>query len=322
MKLIESDELLSKYAFSDSIKTQIKNICRYNNYSGVIALLISIAIIIFAIYLSEVNTYWYPLTILLIGSRQRALATLLHEAAHRTLAKNKTLNSILGTYFSGYLIFQTFDSYQKSHVVNHHGKLGSVKSDPDYKYYIKSGIFENSSKYKFIYKFLVKPLLCLNVHKTVRYLLVNRLIGTEHKGELYKLIITVALFALLGSYMIGWKFMLVYWLIPYFTVFQIITWFIELAEHYPLVKYAKYDLDATRNRFSHPLEAFFTSMHGENFHLIHHLFPGVPFWKMKQAHEILLQDTEYASRNASFGGILFSGNYVKSHWQKIISTLV
>jgi fatty acid desaturase len=126
-------------------------------------------------------------------------------------------------------------------------------------------------------------------------------------------------FAAIGITLVGWKFILIYWLVPYLTAFQVITWFIELAEHYPLVKNAQYDLYATRNRFSHPIEAFFTSMHGENFHLIHHLFPGVPFWKMKKAHEILLNDNEYARINASFGGIFLSGNYVMSKWHRLIT---
>jgi fatty acid desaturase len=93
------------------------------------------------------------------------------------------------------------------------------------------------------------------------------------------MVITLIVFNSVGSYFVGWYFFFMYWAIPYLTTFQIITWFIELSEHYPLVCTAKTDLYATRNRFSHPVEAFFTSVHGENFHLIHHLFPGIPFWK-------------------------------------------
>jgi fatty acid desaturase len=142
--------------------------------------------------------------------------------------------------------------------------------------------------------------------------------GNENRREFFHMASTIIFFSIVGSLLVGWKFFFAYWLIPYLTAFQMITWFIELSEHYPLVKDADIDLYATRNRLSYPLEAFFTSMDGENFHLIHHLFPGVPFWKMKMAHEILLQDFEYARINASFGGIFFSGNYVKSKWHKII----
>lgn len=108
-------------------------------------------------------------------------------------------------------------------------------------------------------------------------------------------------------------------LIPYLTAFQIVTWFIELAEHFPMVRHAPDDLHATRNRFSHPVEAFFTSVHGEHFHLIHHLFPGIPFHRLAQAHRILLEDPAYAEVNASFGGIFLSANGVPSMWRRIVS---
>jgi fatty acid desaturase len=154
---------------------------------------------------------------------------------------------------------------------------------------------------------------------TVSYLLINRLVQPDNKSELFRMFFSLTIFVLLGSWWVGWKFFAIYWLVPYLTTFQIITWFIELAEHYPLIKNAKNDLSATRNRFSHPIEAFLTSMHGENFHLIHHLFPGVPFWNLKEAHDILLGDPEYARINASFGGIFLSGNYVKLKWNRLIS---
>ncbi|MGV8891749.1 MAG: guanitoxin biosynthesis L-arginine gamma (S) hydroxylase [Burkholderiaceae bacterium] len=313
-----SNNILGKYKFDEKIKEKIRKLCSYNDCSGVIALLADYAIIAFAIYFSEINLFWYPLTILLIGSRQRALATILHESAHKTLSKNRKLNRILGTYLSGYQIFQTFDAYSRSHVINHHVKLGDTELDPDFKHYKESGIFKEKNRSTFIGKYLFKPILCLNIYKTVRYLLINRLLNTENKSEFIRMLFSIVFFSALGTAIVGWKFYLIYWLIPYLTTFQIITWFIELAEHYPLVQHAQYDLYATRNRFSHFIESLFTSIHGENFHLIHHLFPGVPFWKMEKAHEILLNDPEYARINASFGGIFLSGNYVKSMWHKII----
>ncbi|WP_431834907.1 fatty acid desaturase [Gallibacterium anatis] len=82
---------------------------------------------------------------MLIGSRQRALATILHEASHGSLTKNKNLSKILGTYFSGYLIFQSWSSYKQSHIKNHHLKLGS-DLDPDYTFYCKMGVFEKYNK--------------------------------------------------------------------------------------------------------------------------------------------------------------------------------
>jgi fatty acid desaturase len=318
MNTFNFKEVSENHKFDNSIKNQIKELCQYNNFNGVMAVSSDYFFIAFAIYLTQVSFWLYPLSVLIIGSRQRALATVLHEAAHKTLAKNRLLNRILGTYFSGYLIFQTWDAYLRSHVFNHHTKLGSPEFDPDLKHYIESGVFERRSKNGFLMRYLVSPFFCANVFSTVRYLLVNRLALRSNGSELVPMLLTFVAFATVGSYLVGWEFILMYWLVPYLTTFQIITWFIELAEHYPLIRGAKDDLHATRNRFSHPIEAFFTAMHAENFHLTHHLFPGVPFWKLKRAHRILLEDPAYAKINAGFGGIFFSGNYACSKWEKLV----
>lgn len=315
-------EVTEKHNFDGAIKKNIKSLCEFNNYSGVLALLTDYLFIGLAIYISQVSLWFYPVAVLIIGSRQRALATILHEAAHRTLAKNRKLNQVLGTYFSGYLIFQTWDAYSRSHVINHHTRLGSPEFDPDLRHYIESGVFDPQTKKQFFFDHLLSPLLCVRIFSTVRYLLRNRLLNSTHKGEFARMMLVLAIFIGFGSFLVGWEFFFLYWLIPYLTTFQIITWFIELAEHYPLVRDAKNDLHATRNRFSHPIEAFFTAMHSENFHLIHHLFPGVPFWNLKKAHQVLLADPEYARINAGFGGIFLSGNYVESKWEKLATAKV
>lgn len=103
--------------------------------------------------LSEYSYWFLPLTILIIGSRQRALATILHEAAHFALTKNKKIGRVLGIYCSGYLVFQSWDSYAQSHVKNHHPKLGT-DLDPDYEYYKSSGVFASYSKRQFFGNFL------------------------------------------------------------------------------------------------------------------------------------------------------------------------
>ena len=67
-------------------------------------------------------------------------------------------------------------------------------------------------------------------------------------------------------------------------------------------------LHSTRNRFSHPIEAALFSMHNENFHLVHHLRPDIPFWNVARAHRVMMRCPAYAQVNARFGGIFVSSN--------------
>lgn len=308
-----------KHRFSKDVKLQIKKLYVYDNYHGIFALLINLFWIVFAVFLTKISFWLFPFSLLIIGSRQRALATILHEAGHGALFKSKRLEKVLGTWFSGYLIFQGWVSYRKSHNSLHHHKLGNFDYDPDFIFYKKSGLFDGKSKYEFIFLFFLKPLFFLNVFSSVRYLFVNRLAKGLGARELISIIISQLVVATIFMWFDGVGGYFLYWLLPYFTVFQALTWFIEFSEHYPMIENANIDLEASRNRFSHPVEQFFTGMHGENFHLIHHLFPAIPFWNLKKAHLILLQDDAYALVNAKFGGIFFSSNFVPSIWEKIFT---
>ena len=64
----------------------------------------------------------------------------------------------------------------------------------------------------------------------------------------------------------------------------------------------------SRNRNSHWLERALTGIHGESYHLAHHLWARVPFWKMRELNDILRQDDEYRAHDDRCGGILLSSN--------------
>lgn len=163
--------------FNDDLIEELNQLSDLNNYRGIIAVasdwIVIFAIIVLSLYFD--NVLLYILAVVIIGTRQRALATILHESAHRVLAKNTKINDVLGKYFSGYFIFQTFQKYAKSHVILHHNYLGKKNKDPDYDYYIESNLFEEATKRRFVKKHLILPLFFSKTPSFVNYLLKNRL---------------------------------------------------------------------------------------------------------------------------------------------------
>lgn len=309
-----------QYKFSLEIKSQLKELTKLDNWHGLLALLQDSTLILASIMItSHVTWFFYPIALLVIGSRQRALTTLLHDSAHGVLAKNKLLNSFLGTFGSGYLIFQQMIPYKKSHCYEHHSHLGNPEVDPDFKFYLEEGLYCEQSAKEFLVKHIIKPIMLFKVPQYIFYLINNRLFG---KGcDLYETIIMLTyLFTIVSaSICLGfWDKLILFWLVPYITVFQVLGYFIEVSEHYPLVGKNTVDLYMTRNRFSPWYEAFFTSIHGENFHLVHHLMPSLPFWNLAQAHKILLVDPNYFRHNSLTGGIFFPSNGFSS----IVSTFI
>lgn len=310
-----SAEILTRHKFSSDILKELQKTYTLNNWRGIGACVQDHAIIFLSAYLAESYPWLLPFAIIVIGCRQRALATLLHEAAHLCLAKNRLLNRILGSFLSGYLIFQSWFSYKKSHVLSHHHFLGNSHFDPDYAYYIESGVYQKRSRSEFLVQYLWKPLLLLKTFSTLKYLVTNRLTKDIKGIEFFYIAVSVSIYCFIGAQIAGWKFFLLYWLLPYVTVFQIVSWFIELSEHYPLVGKVSTDIHASRNRFGNWLERFLTGAHGESYHLVHHLFPRLPYWNMKRAHQILLQDDTYRKINSTFGGIFTSANKNAPLWR-------
>src|SRR5947209_8041039 len=81
---------------SPEVRRKLRPLNKLDNYHGVLGLLQDFAVIAVSVYLCVGMTWWfYPISAILIGSTQRAFASLLHESAHKILAKNPTLNLLL-----------------------------------------------------------------------------------------------------------------------------------------------------------------------------------------------------------------------------------
>ena len=213
----------------------------------------------------------------------------------------------MGTFLSGYLIFQTMGSYRKSHVHGHHTHFSDPEKDPDYHYAIGEGLYEKNSVAAFRKKFIFSPLLLTKVPSYLKALLISRLFVKKDQYELLAMLSLWSVIIASSVYVGITEYLVLFWLVPYLTTFQIIGWFIEMSEHYPLMKNDT-NLYMSRNRHSHPIEHFFTGMHNENYHLIHHLFPTLPFWNLPKAHQLLMTDQGYADYDKECSGIIWSNN--------------
>jgi fatty acid desaturase len=110
----------TKYRFSESIRKQLLPLTKLDNWHGLIAVFYDYFVISLAIALFYFQPWCYAISVILIGSRQRALGALSHEAVHRRVAKFPKLNYFIGTFLTGYLIIQEHHTYQDTHIRKHH----------------------------------------------------------------------------------------------------------------------------------------------------------------------------------------------------------
>ncbi|MCW2898172.1 MAG: Fatty acid desaturase [Streptosporangiaceae bacterium] len=286
---------LERHRFSPDIVAELRLLHRLDNWHGPLALISDWAVVIGVVVSAEMidSFVFYVLVALpVIATRQRALATLLHEAAHGTLAHNRRLGRILGTYPSGYLILQSFTAYRRSHIRDHHGHFGDPRTDPDLRAHLRAGLYRPRSRRRFALRFLLAPLAGAQAPAVLRELLLRRLLGDARSAGVlaYAGVITIGISTLGGT-----RLVLAYWLVPLLLVFPLVNWYIELLEHFPLMAGELLDLRMTRHRAVGPVSRHFLGIHNEGYHLDHHLSPGIPFWNLPAAQAIRLNDALYAN---------------------------
>jgi len=295
--------LIEHHHFREDVLRELPGLRRLDNWHGPMALITDwLVIITTAFFLEHFSGWiWWMLYLVvavpLIGTRQRALATLLHEAAHRVLARNARWNWFLGTLPSGYLVLWSFRRYQRSHVAEHHGHFGDPRLDPDLRAHIRAGTYDCRTGREFALRFMLAPLLGLRQFSVIRELFTSRLLGgrpRERAEALACVGYVCALFALCFRIGLGPK-ALTYWLVPLLTSFPLWNWYIEMLEHFPLFATDDVDVRVTRHRAVGSLGRHFIGIHNEGYHLDHHLSPGIPFWNLPKAHRVRLRDPLFAS---------------------------
>lgn len=301
---------------SPEVRRKLRALCELDDYHAAFGLLVDYAVIALSVYLCVGVSYWfYPLSLVLIGSTQRALVNILHESSHKVLARNPTLNLVLGTVFSGHLVFHMYNPYRSSHIGFHHRYLGDPEKDPDFSFHRECGIYElSASNRTFFLRNILFAMLGLRTFDYVRYVVEDRLLFRQ---ENIAVSMPISLRAERWLFFCVWAAILVplafagllaqfvlFWLVPLFTTAIVIGWLSELAEHYPLPESENRQILMTRNRHGWAIERFLLGRHNDNYHLVHHLNTGVPFWNMRRAHRVLLEDEAYARWDGLWAGIL------------------
>ncbi|MCM3598070.1 fatty acid desaturase family protein [Metabacillus idriensis] len=284
---------LVKYQFSKEIRAEIRKLQKKNNWYNIFAIaldwfMISLVVTLYYIFPS---IWVYLVSIFIIGSRMRGLDIMMHESSHNMLFKNKKLNKWITCIFAAYPIMISYQAYCKGHMT-HHKYLWS-EDDPDLIRYRIFGLDKpEQSKVKFFIFHFLKPLLLIHVP---RYILGMIKVSMYSKDEsrfdryarnIYWLLI------ISSSVIFGfWDVLLLFWVIPFLTSFQILKYWAEMAEHAGLEN--EHEIFASRNSFGNWFERFLLHPHHNSYHLVHHLFPAVPHYNIKKAHLILMEDQEY-----------------------------
>lgn len=284
------------------------------------------ALIAAAIGVSIVAQSWllYALALVVIGSRQHALFILVHEGVHKHLARSKRLNDFLGNWLAAFPLLFDLQAYRTNH--HRHHEHTNSEQDPDW--IRKRGRAEwqfpmpKSKIALFIpyFIFIRGPLEWAQI--------VWAFSGLGRKSTFQnslerKLLIQKLVFYTLTASALTWTSLwgqaLAYWFTPLFFVFPFLQRVRSVAEHFGLDWST--ELRSSRDVPCGILEACLFGPHFVNYHLMHHLYPAVPAYRLKALYKHLHQDSQFSAEAHSNPSYWFGPNSVLHDITSPVSTV-
>jgi fatty acid desaturase len=223
------------------------------------------------------------------------MAVVMHEAAHRTLFKNRKLNDWAGNWLAAYPIWADLVPYRAYHLA-HHAKTGTAE-DPDLGLAAPFPITKSSFKRK-VWRDLsgqtgwkqAKAVFLRDVGWTKkpnqRNFGFNR--GEQPDVGWHKLIpVAITNLVLLGILTLsGYPVLYLLWLASWLTTYRLVSRIRSIAEH-GMVPDNLDPLRNTRTTLAGWWERLLLAPNRVNFHLEHHLLMTVPHHNLPRLHHML-----------------------------------
>ena len=239
--------------------------------------------------------YWHPMLYLFavafIGSRQHALLVLMHDGVHYRLLRNRRLNDWISEVVLAWPHLVTARQYRKNHFGHH--KYLNTPQDPDLirRKGDPAWVFPQATAE--LARTMFRDATGLNA------LAMLKLAAAVAKADSVPTWFAAARYGFYGTvlavtiYLHVFTAFLLFWIVPMFTWLVLIMRLRSIAEHHAIDgPQSEYGL--TRTTQANLLERVFVAPKNVNYHIEHHFFPSVPFYRLPDLHEILMSKPGYS----------------------------
>ena len=243
---------------------------------------------------------------LLAAASLHGISLFTHEAVHGTLSPSRWLNAVGGA-LCALPVLQNFSAYRVLHL-RHHDHLGE-EGDPDH--------YPNYTRWSWLVFLMNWGRLLVGYPA---YITAIPVLGFR-EGNLRQRWSVALEVALAGLFLFGlsrlpWLVFLNAWLIPMLFINTFVN-IRGMSQHTLLEEFHGDDVRGTRTILTNRVVTFF--MCNENYHLEHHLYPGVPWYNLPRIHQLLR--AELTVRGAPFIPSYFAfvrefvaGSFRRSPW--------
>ena len=280
-------------------KADIRSLSALNPFISIAAIVSEWVIIStsIAIYCFFPNPLVYILVWALIGTRMYALYSLLHDGMHYLLFPDRKVNDWLCRLFLAWPLFISLTKIRKAHLAHH--QYLKTDQDPEAAH-LKYTEFQFPKPASELIFTFTADLTGINF---ARYFLLRlrrvfifrkkedtkAAIGKHTLTTFIKILYYTVVFSMI-IYMAWIIPFLIYWLIPYVTVFQVLNRLRLSTEHFHIPEDKAFQ---TRTVRLNMIEQFIFSPHNLGFHAEHHIYPSVPFYRLGKLHKNLMTNTHY-----------------------------
>lgn len=208
-----------------------------------------------------------PLAVLVNAAAAYSQFTVVHDAAHRSASRWGPLNEALG-YGAAFVLFGPFEAFRRNHL-HHHAHTNDPAEDPDF-WVAGATLWGTAWR-------------CFTLHEMHYWNYFTRLARRDgvYARTWSTLVVMAAVLAWGASAGRGWS-LLLYWMLPAQLAGTALAFLFDYWPHRP--HRARGRLKDTAVIAPRWLDPPFLS---QNIHLLHHLFPTVPWYLYRRAFTAL-----------------------------------
>ncbi len=295
-------------------KEELRNFSSRKPFFALLHIAMEWSLIVLAAYLTNLyfNVFFYILCVVWIGARQHALGVIMHDAAHGNLFASRKLNYVISDLFLAWPLLVATQTYWQGHSVHHRHTKND--KDPDWVAQKDIPIYQlPRTRWQFFTHFM-KDMTGIGLFQLIQLFIY---LGSRPKDpsiivdkkQLYTYrALRISYYLIIFSvvhYLSAWKILLMFWFVPMITWFKWVVYLRSLGEHHGFDGTGP--LGHTRTTIVSVFGKFFITPKNINFHMEHHIYPTVPFFRLPEVHKLLMENPEYRSKvkvNQGFWSVL------------------